>query len=127
MQLADGGFSLHLQIADEGGPAVLAVQGEIDAANAETLELALLEVLKGDAPVVVDLGAVSFIDSSGLNAVVRVLRRHEGANVALAAANPAIARLIEMRGLHQMVAVHPSVESALTPSHSVALRPESVK
>lgn len=113
VQPAVGGFSLHLEMRDASGPAVLAVRGEVDATSAAELETAMVRLLDSATPIVIDLSAVPFIDSSGLNAVVRVLRSRKGAVVALAGATPAIARMIEIRGLDRMVAVHECVASAV--------------
>lgn len=112
-QPAAGGFSLHLDIPSESGAAVLAVRGELDAGNAAELESTLLRLLESKASVVIDLSGVPFIDSAGLNAVVRALRTRQGGTVALAGALPPIARMIEIRGLNRMVAVHDSVDAAV--------------
>jgi anti-anti-sigma factor len=68
---------------------VITVQGEIDAATAETLERALNAIDSIDCTtVVVDLAEVSFIDSSGLKTLLigrRDLSRHD---IRLAVRNP---------------------------------------
>jgi anti-anti-sigma factor len=60
---------------------VIAVQGEVDAATADTLERALTAINSIDcSAVVVDLAEVSFIDSSGLKVLLigrRDLARHD--------------------------------------------------
>jgi anti-sigma B factor antagonist len=68
---------------------VIAVRGEIDAATVETLVRALNAIDSADCTtVVVDLAEVSFIDSSGLNALLigrRALARHD---IGLVVRNP---------------------------------------
>jgi anti-anti-sigma factor len=51
------------------GPSFLFVCGEIDMATAPDLERALAPHLEAGGPVVVDLSAVSFIDSTALRAL----------------------------------------------------------
>jgi anti-sigma B factor antagonist len=48
------------------GPSVLFVGGEVDMATAPELERALAECIGRGGPVVVDLSAVSFIDSTAI-------------------------------------------------------------
>jgi anti-sigma B factor antagonist len=113
MQPADGGFSLHLEILEGPGAAVLAVRGEVDAAHADELRATLDRVLDGATPLVLDVADMSFIDSAGLNALAQAFRGREGAGIAVAAASPKIARMLEMRGLTSLVATHESVPAAL--------------
>lgn len=123
MKGSDGGFSLHLDLVESvgGRAAVLAVRGEVDAATYGELETALGRMLDEGSHVVVELSGLTFIDSSGLNAVVRVVRcKGQGqggaegqGTVVLAGATPAIARMLDMRGLAHMVPIHDSVDAAL--------------
>lgn len=120
MKASNGGFSLHLDLVESvgGRAAVLAVRGEVDAATYAQLEAALARVLEEDDHVVLELSGLEFIDSAGLNAIVRVVRcRGQGA-LALAGATPAIARMLDMRGLAHMVPVHSSLEAALAAFNS---------
>jgi anti-sigma B factor antagonist len=61
-------------------PGVLVVRGEIDAATAWMLDEAI-EVLRGT--VVLDLGAVTFLDSSGVRVLLRHHQRREDAGAQL--------------------------------------------
>ncbi|MCW2780687.1 MAG: anti-sigma-factor antagonist [Marmoricola sp.] len=84
------------------GVGSLAVSGEVDIAVVETLLAEARACLNADVSgLVIDLGGVTFIDSSGLGALVRL--RNEAAqtekNIALAHVPPAVARLFEVTGL----------------------------
>ena len=63
---------------------VLAVHGELDLATSPRLEAALSAHLRGrPAVLTVDLSAVSFIDCSGLNALLRAQARARPCRTAL--------------------------------------------
>ncbi len=85
------------------GGCVLSVEGEFDLAVVdEFLEWALPCLGRADA-IEIDLGAVSFIDSSGLGALVRVRNEaaDKGKSLSLVNPSPATHRLLELTGLQQ--------------------------
>lgn len=80
----------------------LAVTGEIDIATAEALvSEAFDELDAGPGILELDLGAVTFLDSSGLSALVRIRSEATGRDIALRLTRvpPAVARVIEVSGL----------------------------
>jgi anti-sigma B factor antagonist len=68
---SDNGLAIAVQQAD-GGQTVLTVGGEIDPYTAPQLETALEKVANdpGEGRIVVDLGGVGFLDSSGLRVLI---------------------------------------------------------
>jgi anti-anti-sigma factor len=87
-----------------GPVGVLGVSGEIDMASADEFRDRLLECLQRSESVEVDLGGVTFIDSSGLAALVRLRTEAEilGKDVALVSVSAATARLLELTGLQAL-------------------------
>lgn len=85
----------------EGAAGTLAVTGEIDMAFADEFRDRLLDCLGRAESMAVDLGRVTFIDSSGLAALVRLRTEAEimGKDVALVNVSPSTARLLELTGL----------------------------
>ncbi len=61
-------FDVIVTVAD--GLANVAVTGDVDTATAGELERALVDAADGTTSVHVDHGAVSFIDASGLRALI---------------------------------------------------------
>lgn len=60
-------------VPTEGNPCELIVSGEIDIAVADDLANAALACFKLDTPgVVIDLSPVTFLDASGLGALLRI-------------------------------------------------------
>ena len=90
----------HLDLKTTEGPdgVVVTAIGEIDAATSETLESAITEAARAGLPVDVDLGAVSFIDSSGLRSLI-VAQRDLGERLKVVAASDVVVRLFEVTGL----------------------------
>lgn len=64
---------LALSREEHDGLEVVRVEGEVDAANADALQAAL-EATRGPA-VALDLARVSFLDSAGIRAIERGVRR----------------------------------------------------
>jgi anti-anti-sigma factor len=93
---------LSLQVsADETG-VVVGVCGEIDACTAPDLASCLeAAILGSDGDVVVDCGAIDFIDSSGLRALVvaRATLGARGRDLRLVHVGPVLGRLLELTGL----------------------------
>ena len=77
--LAAGSYnvgSLALRSARDGDTHVVALLGELDIAGASTLEDELLRVEATDAAkIVVDLGSLDFIDSTGIRLIVMAADR----------------------------------------------------
>jgi anti-sigma B factor antagonist len=63
---------LTIQTSERAGTHTLVLKGELDISSAPMLEGALADICAG-APdgVVIDMGAVEFVDSSGFNAILR--------------------------------------------------------
>ena len=82
----------EVRTAKQDGHWVVAVQGEIDLATVGTLE-AYLNGVTG--PVVLDLGAVTFIDSMGLTLLLRKTKN----GLAVRDVSPQVRRLLQQCGL----------------------------
>jgi anti-sigma B factor antagonist len=94
---------------------VVAVDGELDLYSAPQLS-AELEALAADAAeVVLDLSAVSFVDSTALGAILLSARhlRDAGGRLALVAANDSTRKLLSLVGVDRVVPVYDTAEHAL--------------
>lgn len=64
--------------------------------------------------IVLDLEAVEFIDSSGLGAIVSVMKQHTPARrVDLAALQPAVANVFRLTRLEEVFVIHPTAQDAV--------------
>ncbi len=96
--------------------AVLSVKGRLDAANAPALRARIQELIgEGRVELVCDLTDVSFLDSSGLAALVSDLKivRKRGGFLKLAGLDQKFARVFTRTMLDRVFVLHPSVEAAL--------------
>jgi anti-sigma B factor antagonist len=108
----------HLDtIGPSGDCAVLRVAGEVDVYTAPTLRERMLEVAaKGAVHLIVDMGGVDFLDSSGLAALVEARKRlrEGGGSLIPVITNPRILRVFEITGLSYALPPRPSVPAAIT-------------
>jgi len=99
-----------------GQVAVVTAAGEIDITNAEGLRDALLSALNaGAAGLVADLTSATFLDSSGVTALVRAARRASAteATLRLAVTAQPVLRVLNLVGIDRLIEVHPSLADAV--------------
>ncbi len=104
--------------AVDGGWPVIVLSGEHDLSTAPELRARLHEVAGADA-VIVDLDQTTFVDSSILGVLVGGLRRARESDVPFGLvlgddAHPAIRRIFELTGLHDVFPIYASRADALT-------------
>ena len=86
---------------EQDGVAVVDVDGDLDLASVGDVDAALQDALSGGEPVVVDLEDVSFIDSTGMKAMIEARRRSRELAVPMVLVcpdNAAVWRLLELSG-----------------------------
>ncbi|MDQ0577972.1 STAS domain-containing protein [Streptomyces rishiriensis] len=102
-----------------GGVRVVTVQGKIDNDVQELLSKALLSGDDAAPPsrIVVDLGGVTFMDSSGINVFITAHQAVSGTQgwVRIAAAQNPVLRVLQLVGLDAIITCHPTLEQALNP------------
>jgi anti-sigma B factor antagonist len=94
----------------------IAVTGEIDLATVGDLDTAMDQVLAdGDQSLVVDLNGSSFMDSTGLKALIMADRRFGGAGrgFAVAVGSGPISRLIDLSGVRGSLRVVDSPDDVM--------------
>lgn len=108
---------MTVSVRTTGSSAVVAVSGEVGAGTAPTLRARIEALVERDAPqhVVLDLGGVDFIDSSGLGTVVRAHKqlRKAGGTLALVVTSQSVLRVLQMSGLDRVLVCHGSLDDAL--------------
>jgi anti-sigma B factor antagonist len=100
-----------------GDRAIVAVTGEVDVYTAPMLREQMRDLsAKGAAHLIVDLGRVEFLDSTGLGALVGGLKRlrEAGGSLALVISTPRILRIFQVTGLTKALAVQRSLHDAIT-------------
>ena len=92
---------------------VVRLEGELDASTAPRLVACFDDLLaRGVTDIVVDLGRVSFIDSTGLGVLVNAYNAglERDGTVELVASDPRVVRVLAMTSLDQLFTVHQSLE-----------------
>ena len=91
------------------------VTGEIDVATSPDLRQALLDPsLDPSATLVVDMLTVTFLDSTGLGALVEGHNRFQdaGGTLQLVIANPHVLRVLQVTALDQTFSIFPNLAAA---------------
>ena len=98
----------------EGDTAVVALQGELDLYNAQAVRDALTAAVKEAQRVVVDLGGVTFIDSTAMGLLIEA-RSQLAERSAFVLASPGVEtrRALQVSGLDRHFTISDSVDAAL--------------
>ncbi|PJE97309.1 anti-sigma factor antagonist [Streptomyces carminius] len=118
-------FALTVQRTD-GPLALVAVAGEIDMETAPALRTRALEVIaQGHPRLILDLAAVTFCDSSGLNVLINIVRcaKAAGGSLALAAVPDRLARMLDFTGVSTLMLSYPGIDEAVSAHHTTAPEP----
>lgn len=107
--------ALDIEVRNERGVVIAAVNGEIDISNVAQLRERLYELADDGGTLIVDLNQVAFIDSAGLGALVGTARRAAGHGGSLLAvcAQPQPRRLLWMTGVDKRIPLAATVAGAL--------------
>jgi anti-anti-sigma factor len=103
---------LRIQTTVSGNRHVVVLNGELDVASAPVLEATVAEACAGGAgEIVLDMGGVEFIDSSGLSAIVRgkLLCEEQQCDYCLTPAQRPVQGVFEVAGIADRLAVRDPV------------------
>ena len=92
------------------GEALLLVSGEIDIATANAFRDQLRKLIaEANSPALVDLSGVTFMDSSGVDALAGARRRaaEEGVELVLVEPSSPVRMVLEVSGMWTLFQVHP--------------------
>jgi stage II sporulation protein AA (anti-sigma F factor antagonist) len=95
---------------------ILTVSGEIDEDAAPQLKQALVwDDATGAQRTVMDMREVTFMDSSGINALILAHQHAHSTQgwLRLAAATDPVLRVLRIVGLNHVIACHPTIQEAL--------------
>lgn len=99
---------------------VVSVRGELDLGTAPELEGPLRQAVDSGEPLLLDLSACEFIDSTGIAMIVRAWQQlgsgngeGEGGKVVICGANEQVRRILEITGLELSIPIEASREQAL--------------
>jgi anti-sigma B factor antagonist len=103
---------LKVSTRSHAGCALVSVTGEIDLYTAPHLQSEFTRLLQdGPSRVVIDMSAVDFCDSTGMNVLLSALKRmkEQGGALEVAAPRPAVRKILQVTGLDSVFTVHDEV------------------
>jgi anti-sigma B factor antagonist len=107
--LAQIDAGLHIDTQSEAGELVIRLVGELDLAASAAFGDAVERAMTSSSRVIVDAADLTFIDSSGVNALVRAQRRASEAAVELVVRAPdrRVRTVLEITGVDALLAIEP--------------------
>lgn len=106
----------RLMVAWSGRHAVVTLPAEIDTVNSADVAALLSDVIsQGPEVITGDLTGTTFCDSAGVHAIARAYERAaaNGAELRLAMGDSPVARILQLAGLDQVIAVYSEVQQSL--------------
>jgi len=103
------------EVINRQGATIIELKGEVDLENSPAARVLLLKHIENASRVLVDLSAVTYIDSSGVASLVEALQasKKNGTDFALAAASEPTRRVLELARLDKVFRIYDSVEAGL--------------
>jgi anti-sigma B factor antagonist len=103
------------EISEKQGASVVTFTGEIDLESSPAAREILLKCFVSTRKVIVDLSAVSYIDSSGVASLVEALQaaKKNGSQFSIAAASEPTRRVLELARLDKVFTMYNSVDEGL--------------
>jgi anti-anti-sigma factor len=99
---------LVVRQTSEGERLRIAMRGELDLANAETAATILREALESDKSMLIDLGKLEFLDSTGVALLVNTIREGGERISFLPSSHAAVSRLLSVTGLDERMNLTPT-------------------
>ncbi|GAB2886989.1 hypothetical protein GCM10027074_64320 [Streptomyces deserti] len=102
------------QAATRDGITVVTIEGEIDYTVGSRLADTVVTCMDAGRNTVVDLSAVTFIDSTGINTLVAAHQAGGGNWLRLVVPPGPVLRVVQLVGLDTVVGCHPTLDEALS-------------
>ena len=106
--MPEGGRNLRIEVANTTSPTTVVLTGELDIATAPRLREALIAISNGgETKVVVDMTNLTFMDSTGLAALVGPLKRFRSMNgeIVLRSPTKGVRKVLEISGLTRVFTI----------------------
>jgi anti-sigma B factor antagonist len=115
-------LSVDLTIGECGGQVVVALRGELDVVDADSVATGLAAAADQGRVIIADLAHLTFIDAGGVAALIRARRhaRHTGGDLLLAAPQWQVRRVLEVAQPADAFAVYTDVAAAIGSMGGVA-------
>ncbi len=101
--------SFGVRAANSNGRAIVFVQGEIDMSAGPAIRDALSTAQQHSPDVIIDVSDVTFMDSTGINALLRAHRQvPPGGSLRVVGATSAVRRVFDITGVSELLLLEPN-------------------
>jgi len=109
-----GGGANRCDTREQQGYRIVTVAGEVDLSWSAEIRAAILAALEAGSPVLVDLAAVAYIDSSGIASFVEGYQRARqlGLQFGLLAVSLPVLAVLRLARLETVFPIHPDLTAA---------------
>lgn len=106
---------MEYDVREEKDYHLVTLSGEIDLETSPQARQIMLDTVDQSETVLIDMKAVTYIDSSGIAILVETFQRakKKGRQVVFICLNPAVVRVLTLARLDKVFAIHTDIESAL--------------
>jgi len=106
---------MKIETQDSGSTKVVVLSGDVDLGHSPALRKTLMELMFEQRNVVVDLSAVTYIDSSGIAGLVEAyqMSRRNGTRFTLAAIADPVRRVLQLARLDRVFSIVETVADAV--------------
>ncbi|CAA7615843.1 STAS domain-containing protein [Magnetospirillum sp. SS-4] len=106
---------MNIETRDSDGIILVSLSGEVDLSHSAGLRKRLMELMFERRDVVVDLSAVTYVDSSGIAGLVEAyqMARKNNTRFVLAALSDPVRRVLQLARLDRVFTITDSAEAAL--------------
>jgi anti-sigma B factor antagonist len=107
---------MKIETSQVDGVILVSLSGEVDLSHSATLRKRLMELMFERRAVVVDLSAVTYVDSSGIAGLVEAyqMARKNATRFVLASVSDPVRRVLQLARLDRVFTLSDTVEAALT-------------
>ena len=104
--------AIEFQESERGSWHVLTAVGRIDTVTASTAEAALVEQLKAQSKIALDMSKLEYISSAGLRVLLRLAKQAKKSKKALVffGAGGMIKEVLEASGMDMLLTIYPTAD-----------------
>ena len=109
-------MSMDIDVTQSDGVTVVAPRGDLDMATVDAVRRTLASLIdRGQSRLLMDLGDVGYMDSSGMGALVAAMKqaRAAGGDVRLCALQDDVRSIFDLTRLSRAMSIHPTRQEAL--------------
>lgn len=88
------------------GPPTFRLRGELDMATAPLMEVAIANAIAQGGPITLDLSHVTFVDSSGVGAILKALRALPSGCIVLHGVRRSVQKVVDLMNVGEASNLH---------------------